>query len=62
MNAIDFVVRRHEAPRLGVLDREPERLKVQFPERALGHDRIVAEPLKLLLVGDKVLDARSDLL
>ena len=54
VDAIHQVVRGHERPGLGLADGNLERAQVELAERPLGDDRVDGQPVRLLLVADKV--------
>ncbi len=58
--AVDLVVRRHDAPGVGVRDDGFEGGQVQLAQRARGDDAVDGEPLGLGVVADEVLDGGAD--
>lgn len=59
-DAVDLVVGRHDAPRVGVGDDGLEGRQVQLAQRARGDDAVDGEPLGLGVVADEVLDGGTD--
>ena len=59
VRAVQQVVRRHHRPGPGLLHRDAERLQVQLVQRALVHDRVHDQPIRLLVVAGEVLERRS---
>ena len=55
---VDRVVRGHDRIRSAFLHGDFKALQVNFPQRALGYDRIDLTPVLLLVVAGKMLQRR----
>ena len=55
-----FIVRTHHGPRIGVFDTYFESFEINFTDGTLGDACIVVEFTCLLIVGNKMFQARSD--
>lgn len=59
-DSVNLVVGCHESPWIAVANSDLERLKVNFPEGAVGNLFIDKKTTSLLIVGCEMLDASSN--
>ena len=60
--AVDEVVRRHHGPRASVADGDLETSQIDLAQRPLVDDHVADHPIRLVVVGDEVLQAGADTL